>query len=68
MAKCNYCGVEGLVWSQRPENLNYKLTEPEGEDHKCKKEDRLKHIESIKQTKHETENAINKYRDENGYL
>ena len=68
MAQCTQCGAEGLKWETVHPTGGFRLTEPEGGLHVCRPEDKLKeYVRKVKERKAQKE-AVQKYRDENGYL
>lgn len=72
MARCKYCGVEGLAWKQRQSDGYWDLFEPDDNDftdfHNCKPEDRKKEFERQLKEKAETDEAARRHREANGYL
>lgn len=65
MARCKYCGAEGLKWELKEA---WDLMEPEGTYHECKPNERNKEYERILREKAATDEAARKYREANGYL
>lgn len=68
MARCKFCGAEGLTWKRTECGNGWDLMEPDGEYHGCKPEDRRKEYERVIKEKAETDEATRRYREANGYL
>lgn len=68
MARCDQCGAEGLRWETMHPTRGFQLAEPEGGWHVCRSEDKLKeYTRKIQELKAQKE-AVQKYRDQTGYL
>jgi hypothetical protein len=68
MARCKYCGAEGVDWKRCDSGSGWDLVEPDGDYHECKPEDRKKEYERCLVEKAQTCEATKKYREANGYL
>lgn len=72
LARCKFCGAEGLKWNWKVADVRdlatWKLMEPDGDYHDCNDEDRRKENERIQREKAETDEATRRYREANGYL
>ena len=68
MARCKYCGKEGLEWvHQHP--APWELREMDDDElHQCTDSDRKKEYERVLAEKAQTDIATKKYREANGYL
>lgn len=68
MARCDQCGSEGVKWKAEPATRGFFLHEPEGGLHVCRSEDKLKeYTRKIQELKAQKE-AVQRFRDQNGYL
>lgn len=68
MARCKYCGAEGLIWAGSLSENGWELREPDNQYHECKPEDRRKEYERALKEKAETDEATRRYREANGYI
>lgn len=68
MARCKYCGAEGVEWKRCDSGSGWDLMEPDGEYHDCKPEERRKEYERQLAEINQQEEEIKRYKEKNGYL
>lgn len=69
MVRCEGCGAEGLVWKEREASPSgWKLFEPDGYYHWCKPKDIVKETARKAKEQEAQKEAVQKHREDNGYL